>query len=321
MPNNEEKKSKLSYRDKGIMEELFEMEKGYVLNLSNGQFKALIAKCLNIDIYSDPKYISEESKAKKLRKLWDTENDLNVGKVILALLEKREAIITIKEKNDYYYIDKMADEAKRIKEIALAIVGDSESFENDTERFNADLASAKEVLHDLISIGERLCTTAEYDESTKENPINDFFRNMLCGMGYNETKDQTRHGISSTGIDAGEVDLLLTKEGKEIAIFEGLIPSSRNGGNIDEHIDKAIKNYNQLGTPTFIVAYVRHADFEDFWKTYFEYISNYQYDLTIKEKMKELTSPNAATKISQIILSKDGFDFPVFFMCLKMRKK
>lgn len=192
--------------------------------------------------------------------------------------------------------------------------------QSNEERLNVDMARANSVLKDLILISERVCTTAEYRETTKEDTINDFFRNMLCGMGYTETKDQTRHGISSSGNDAPRVDILLTKDGEEIALIEGLRLNGVTTKTIDDHIDKALNNYNSLGTATFIVAYVGVADFGKFWDNYYSYISTYNYNLTIKKNMIQLTSPNASTKIAQIIVSKDEYDFPVFFLCLKMRK-
>ncbi len=189
------------------------------------------------------------------------------------------------------------------------------------ERFNIDMMTANSVLKDLIWIGERVCSNAAYDETTDEDTINDYFRDMLCSKGYSETKDQTRHGISQNGKQAGEVDLLLTKDSKEIALFEGLIPHSSTDTRIGDHIDKVINNYNALGTATFITAYVGAANFGEFWDKYYTYISGYHYDMTIKRSMEQLTAPNASTRISKMILSKDGFDFPVFFLCLKMRKK
>ncbi len=312
--------SKLSFRDKAILEKLFDMGSGYVLNLSNSQFGALVAANSNIDVYSDPQYTSESSKAKKLRKFWNTESDSIVGRIILELLGIREDMIKSRLEYNPDYVDVDADNAIRLKRIAMSMVGESQMYENDSERFNADLSSANAVLQDLIWIGGRVCTNDAYNENSKEDTINDYFRDMLCSKGYNETKDQTRHGFSESGKGAGEVDILLTKDGKEIALFEGIIPRSSTDSRIGEHIDKAINNYNALGTATFIVAYVINADYGDFWRKYYNYISNHQYNMEIKKGITELTSPNASTKIAQIILSKDGFDFPVFFLCFKIRK-
>lgn len=139
-------------------------------------------------------------------------------------------------------------------------------------------------------------------------------------MGYNEVKDQTRHGVSSSGQDAGEVDILITKEGKEIAIFEGLKLSSVNTSYIDNHITKAIINYNALGTATFVVAYVNIANYESFWNKYVEHLQDIDYQLTIKRGFEILTTPNAATRIASVILSREGFDFPVYYLTFRLSK-
>ena len=186
------------------------------------------------------------------------------------------------------------------------------------ERLDADLATARSVLSDLLQIGERVCLNPSYNASSSENTINDCFRDMLCMKGYDEVKDQTRHGISTSGKDAGEVDILLTKDGKEIAIFEGLKLDSVNTAYIDVHIDKAITNYNALGTATFIVAYVNCTTFESFWERYSNHIENYTFPIQIRTKYKMLPHPNAAARVATQILSRDDYDFPVYFIALKI---
>lgn len=190
--------------------------------------------------------------------------------------------------------------------------------QSNVDRLNADISTAEGVLKDLIQVSERLCSNASYSATSPENSINDYFRDALSFMGYNEVKDQTRHGVSISGKDAGEVDLLLTKSGKEIAIFEGLKLKNVNSKYINEHIKKAIDNYNALGTATFVVAYVNAVNYDKFWEKYYEHISNYVHNMECKSTMKELTHPNAATRIAYEILSKDGYDFPVYFMTIKI---
>ena len=185
-------------------------------------------------------------------------------------------------------------------------------------RLNADILTAEEVLNDLIQVSERLCSNSSYTNTSLENSINDYFRDALSFMGYNEVKDQTRHGVSISGKCAGEVDLLLTKNGKEIAVFEGLKLDSVNSKYIDEHIKKAIDNYNALGTATFVVAYVNVVNYDIFWAKYYKHISNYAHNMECKSAMKELTHPNAATRIAYEVLSKDGYDFPVYLMTIKI---
>lgn len=186
------------------------------------------------------------------------------------------------------------------------------------ERLNADILAANSVLSDLIKIGERVCSNATYRNNSSENSINDFFRDTLSLMGYTEVKDQTRHGVSISGKDAGEVDILIAKDGKEIAIFEGLKLDSVHTEYIDQHINKAINNYNALGTATFIVAYVSVRNFESFWERYTAHIQSHTFPLQIRRNLNVKTSPNAAIRIAEMILSRDGFDFPVYFIALNL---
>ena len=94
--------------------------------------------------------------------------------------------------------------------------------------------------------------------------------------------------MSASGKDAAEVDILLTKDGKEIGIFEGMKLNSINADYIDRHINKSITNYNALGTATFIVAYVNSANFEVFWERYSEHILHYDFPLQIKENFSDI---------------------------------
>ena len=201
----------------------------------------------------------------------------------------------------------------------LFLVDDISSFpSSDEDRLNADLTTANDVLNDLAKVSERLSTNATYKSDTPENSINDYIRDMLLLMGYNEVKDQTRHGISLSGKDAGEVDILISKGGKEIAIFEGLKLKSVDSAYIDNHILKAIVNYNALGTATFIVAYISSNNFESFWNRYTDYLEKYTFPLQTKRALKTQASPNAALRIASMILSRDGYDFPVFFMAINI---
>lgn len=197
---------------------------------------------------------------------------------------------------------------------------DVNDLSTNEERLNADIESAKFVYKDLIKVGERLCSNATYDGTSAENSINDFVRDALIFMGYKEVKDQTRHGKSLNGSDAGEVDILLSKDGKEIAIYEGLNLDSVNTSYIDKHIKKAILNYNALGTATYIVAYIDSADYDTFWTRYTDYIMEYDFPISVKRVLQILPYPNAAIRGATMILSRDGFDFPVYFVTYNIRK-
>lgn len=185
---------------------------------------------------------------------------------------------------------------------------------SNDERLQIDLQSSKLFLKDLISIGERLCLNAKYTYKSTENEMNDYFRDNLLSMDYKEVKDQSRHGISLTGKSAGEVDILISQNNKEVAIFEGLKLDSVNTSYIENHITKSIINYNALGTATFIVGYIGSPNFKDFCRRYNDFLRGYCFPLKIKQELKELAHPNASTRVSMMILSRDGYDFPVYFL-------
>lgn len=198
---------------------------------------------------------------------------------------------------------------------------ESDLPKTNEERLNADIEMANSVYRDLVRVGEKLCLNRMYDGSVSEDSINDYVRDQLEAMGYKEIKDQTRHGISLSGKDAGEVDILLEKDSKEIAIYEGLRLTSVNSKTIREHVDKSIVNYNALGTATFVVAYVNSGDFQDFWTRFKEYVMKYEFPLSVKSGIEELPYPNAAIRAIQMVLSRDAYDFPVYFIAINIRKK
>lgn len=186
------------------------------------------------------------------------------------------------------------------------------------ERFHIDVESARAVLADIIAIGNQLCLNSLFRHDRSEDNINDYVRDMLINRGYEEIRDQTRHGLSASGKSAGEVDLLISKAGKEAALIEGLKLNCVNRRYIDSHIKKAIGNYNVLGSATFLLAYVDVDDYESFWMDYLEYLESYDFGLEIKRSLTRGVDPSAATRTASVVLSKDGFDFPVYFVTFRL---
>lgn len=199
---------------------------------------------------------------------------------------------------------------------------ESESVEpiplSNAARLNTDIASSQVVLRDLLQIGQRFCLNCAFNGASSENSMNDYFRDLLFMKGYTEIKDQTRHGLSVNKKDSAEVDILLTKDGKEIAIYEGLKLSSVSTTYIDTHISKAVVNYNALGTSTFIVAYVDVSDFDSFWNRYVSYLQSYSFPLLVKSPIEVYPYPDAAARVASTILSRDDYDFPVYFVAFKI---
>lgn len=196
----------------------------------------------------------------------------------------------------------------------------SASFTSDQDRFVDDVRNAQVIKEEIVRIGENLSKNILYTDDISEDSINDFFRDFLERLDCFEVKDQIRHGLSSNGSAAGEVDILLQKDGREAAIIEGLKLSCVNTSYIGEHIRKATINYNPLGTPVFILAYVSTNDFEKFWLHCLEFLKGYSFDARVEKSILSEATPNAACRLASAVLSRDGFSFPFFFIAFKLIK-
>lgn len=55
-----------------------------------------------------------------------------------------------------------------------------------------------------------------------------------------------------------------------------------------------------------------------FGKSFLPSIEEYNFPLAVKREYEEKSYPNASTRVADIILSRDGYDFPVYFITLKI---
>ena len=138
-----------------------------------------------------------------------------------------------------------------------------------------------------------------------ENDINDGIRDSLS-MLY-EVKDQTRQGESSTGKDAGEIDLLLCNNGLPIAILEGLVLNSFKKQYFDEHISKVLTNYDPNGCPiVYILIYAKVARFDELWQKVVDHLSSYNYPYEIIEPVEEKETSLAESKHALVVLKRNN---------------
>jgi len=98
--------AKLTFSEKQLIETVFDMGNGYVLNFSNRTFKEFMLDVVEYDIYS--KY-PNLSKAKILREFIKDERDTYVGKAIVLLvnyMKDNDLIIDEEKTNRLYEIGK-----------------------------------------------------------------------------------------------------------------------------------------------------------------------------------------------------------------------
>lgn len=77
----------LTYQEELMLEELLEMESGYVLDFTNPSFRRFVNKSIGVDIQADEYAYESGSKANRLRGLWINQPNYVVGKLLSDLIE------------------------------------------------------------------------------------------------------------------------------------------------------------------------------------------------------------------------------------------
>ena len=144
--------------------------------------------------------------------------------------------------------------------ITMAGLNFIEEFENATGN-----PTGIDLTHEFISacskIADNPVSYASFDEDGLNREIRNFLDSAITRFGYT-IADQTQQGIS--GSKSGELDIRVNKNGIPVAIYEGLIHSTKQ--YLIEHIDKAIGKYNQSGCKAvYVVEFSRNRGFGGFW--------------------------------------------------------
>jgi len=79
--------TELHYKEKFLIEKLFEMPSGYVMDFSNRTFEEFIYDSIRVNIYDDKYFYASGSKANRLRGFFSEEPSYKVGELLTALLD------------------------------------------------------------------------------------------------------------------------------------------------------------------------------------------------------------------------------------------
>ncbi len=127
--------AELKETEKLILEKLFEMQSGYVLEFSNSKFQQFIFNNFKIDIYT-PKYsIYGDSKAKRLRAFWNIESNQIVGKLIKELVAVWETEKILKNKTITENEKILQSEANKIANNLLGVKSEPKKTEETIDDF------------------------------------------------------------------------------------------------------------------------------------------------------------------------------------------
>lgn len=112
---------KLSGNDKKILETLFNMRGGYVLDFSDRRMTEFFKEEFSINIY-DEKYdfdFPSKSKANRLRGIWLNENEITVGQIILSLVDYLETSLLVEGKG---IPENTKDLVQKVREIGARLL-------------------------------------------------------------------------------------------------------------------------------------------------------------------------------------------------------
>jgi len=173
-------------------------------------------------------------------------------------------------------------------------------------------------LKDLLKACVKLQANSHY-KNVIEDKRNDYIRDLLVTKGY-FVKDQTRRGCSSTGKNAGEVDIFIEIDDMPFAIVESLNLDSLNTAYLNKHLDK-IYSYDTTGNKFNVcLSYVSAKDFGLFWGKYCDYVSEckYPFDLIGSNKIADTEFPYSEIRFMTTTHNRNGKPTLLYHIAIKM---
>lgn len=133
-----------------------------------------------------------------------------------------------------------------------------------------------------------------------EDDLNDLLREYLLAKEY-EVKDQTREGISTSGKNAGELDIIVEHNSSMFAILEAMKLNQTNREYTLTHYKKMLVNYNPLDVKRlFLITYYDGKKFDLWWDSYTTFVESIEYT-TLNPEAENTTFTN-----SEIVDTKFG---------------
>lgn len=152
-----------------------------------------------------------------------------------------------------------------------------------------------------------------------EDQRNDYIRDMLSQFNY-VIKDQTRRGISSSGISSGEIDILVEKDKSPFTIIEALNLSSMDKEYLAKHLNK-IYTYDTTGNPFNVcLTYAKVKNFASFWEKYCDFVKGFQYPYPINSCDENIDSRYIGSEIRMMTTThnRSGMPTKLYHICVKI---
>lgn len=147
----------LTTNDKQILEKLFQMNGGYVLDFKDRTMGEFFSDDVHINIYDEKYNYASGSKANRMRGFWQVASDSLVGKSIVKLIEYVENQILIGNLQQNDFPQNLIDKAKKISEKLLGKQAQSKTI-TENEFLKKDF---NEVSLASLKLGETITSILE----------------------------------------------------------------------------------------------------------------------------------------------------------------
>jgi len=156
----------LTTLEKQILEKIFQMNGGYVLNFSDRTMGEFFRDDVGVDIYNQKYIYASGSKANRIRGLWLKADEKIVGKSVLKLIEYIENQILLDNlKREDFPTDRMT----AAKNIGEKLLGEKVKVENKSQATfkngNINITLQKEVFDHV----QKLLNTGNYFNAVEES--------------------------------------------------------------------------------------------------------------------------------------------------------
>lgn len=240
---------------------------------------------------------------------------LSNGYIIKNTVEKALKLLTVKPDIEY---GSVVINGKTIYVMKVFRINEGTSLLSD----ELESEPIKKFIDNLYKICVKLQGNSKYIDAS-EDERNDYIRDMLDHREEYVIKDQTRRGLSSSGVSSGEIDILVEKDSYPFTVVEALILKSLNKDYLGKHLDK-IYTYDTTGDHFNVcLVYAECRDFASFWEKYCDFVKQYKYPYPLITSDETIDQKYAGSEIRIMTTThnRSGKLTRLYHICVKILSK
>lgn len=241
--------------------------------------------------------------------------DLAGGYKVKNIVEKALEMLTVKPNVEY---DSVVINGKTIYVIKVFRISEGTSLLLD----ELESEPIKKFIDILYQICVKLQGNSKYIDAS-EDERNDYIRDMLDREEEYVIKDQTRRGLSASGVSSGEIDILVEMDNYPFTVIEALNLNSLNKDYLGKHLDK-IYTYDTTGDYFNVcLVYAECKEFASFWEKYCDFVKRYKYPypLVTSDESIDQKYVGSEIRIMTTTHNRSGKLTRLYHICVKMLSK